>query len=357
MKNNVKIAKQLLKLAKELVAANPYETKINPERMIDVWHEDYNEIIERISLFVQLRDAISQQLPTISTLKQKLANKLQQIGDNNRKIELFIQRLENNPKLTHNFDYTINLKKEPSMKHAYAYVKNNNSYMQKIENGMMEEFLVLDQAIQMLQFVSSNEFTKIELAKYTGIDKKILDKLMNGMAPDFLKEMENQKYDVETSNGERGALRGLDSTTQITEQDFEDRNIKDHKIRINNVVLRLKLGEANSRLIIQKLNEKDKYLSEVLATTSFTSASFDKELGQNFEKQNGVFVPSAQGGEFKGASEKTAGIIDSMKDFLMGILGKMSKVWHSIKDFFSKQKELDTTDIAKQIIEKLQFND
>lgn len=357
MKKNERIARQLLKIAKELVAINPYEKQIKPDRMIKVWNEDYEEIIERLSLFVQLRDAIKNNLGTISALKDKISDSFHKIGDDDKKIEAFLKRLENNPALTHNYDYTINLKQQPSLKHAYAYVTNNNSYMQKIENGIMEEFLVLNQALQTMAFVSSDEFTKTELSKYTGIDKKILEKLMSGMAPDFLKEMENQNYDVETGTGERGALRGLDSMTQLTEKDFEDRNVKDHKIRINNVIMRLQLGEANSRVIIQKLNEKDKYLSEVLATTSFTSAAFDKELGQNFEKQNGVFVPSAKGGEFKGASKKTAGVMDSIKDFFMGIVGKLSKVWNSIKNFFSKMPELDTTEESQKIIDNLKFDD
>ena len=356
MKKNERIARQLLKIAKELVAINPYEKQIKPDRMIKVWNEDYEEIIERLSLFVQLRDAIKNNLGTISALKDKISDSFHKIGDDDKKIEAFLKRLENNPALTHNYDYTINLKQQPSLKHAYAYVTNNNSYMQKIENGIMEEFLVLNQALQTMAFVSSDEFTKTELSKYTGIDKKILEKLMSGMAPDFLKEMENQNYDVETGTGERGALRGLDSMTQLTEKDFEDRNVKDHKIRINNVIMRLQLGEANSRVIIQKLNEKDKYLSEVLATTSFTSAAFDKELGQNFEKQNGVFVPSAKGGEFKGASKKTAGVMDSIKDFFMGIVGKLSKVWNSIKNFFSKMPELDTTEESQKIIDNLKFD-
>ena len=360
MKKNIKIAKELLALAKDIVAINDFEKKISPKRLITVWNEKYGDVIERVKLLVQYRDAISQNLSTIQDLRNKLGEKLAEMGDKESKIVDFLNKLESNPTLLHNFDFTINKKQQRAMSLMYPYVEKNRSYAQKIQTGMMEELFVLDHAIQLMQMVASNEFMKAELPKYLGMDKKLLDSLVKGVAPDFLKEMEEAGYSVETGKGERDSLKGVGDFLERKEKEFDDSKVNDHKIRINDVEARLRVGAENSLLIIQKLNDADKYLSEVLTVTSFTNASLDKTLGQNFEKNNGVWVPSAKGGEFTSSDKtaegmKTAGVMDTLKNLAISILKGLSKLYHLLQDFLSRKEEFSTKEMSEQIIGSLEF--
>ena len=357
MKKNVKIARSLLKLAKELIAANPYETQIRPERMKKVWNDNYQDIIDRILLCVQLREAIAKNLPTLQSLKTELEQKIDKINQNQKESQAFIDRLMKFPTLVKRYEW-INGKSDGALAKLYPRTGVNNSIMTKVENGIMEELLVLDQALQMMSALNSptSPYSVNALAKGTGLDAKIVDKLANGMAVDFMKELDNlnknhnTNYSVELTNTERGSYRGIDSLTQEREKYFEDNGIKDHQIRIDNVRLRLEIGKKNSLLMIQKLNATDQYLSDVLLATSFTNISYDKELVQNFNNQQGEPIPSANGGEFK-TSTKTAGLVDKIVGFFKGLSENVSKIWNAVKNLFDKRAETDTTKLSQEIID------
>ena len=353
MKKNVKIARSLLKLAKELVAVNEYEKQVHPERMKKVWNDNYQDIIDRILLCVQLREAIAKNLPTLQSLKTKLEQKIDKISQNQKESQAFIDRLMKFPTMVKRYEW-INGKSDGALAKLYPRTNINNSIMAKMENGIMEELLVLDQALQMMSAINSptSPYSVKALAKGTGLDAKIVDKLANGMAVDFMQELENlnKDYFVEVTNTERGSYRGIDSLTQEREKYFEDNNIKDHKIRIDNVRLRLEIGKKNSLIMIQKLNKTDQYLSDVLLATSFTNISYDKELVQNFNNQQGEPIPSANGGEFK-ASTKTAGLVDKIVGFFKGLSENVSKIWNAVKNLFDKRAETDTTKLSQEIID------
>lgn len=370
MKKNVKVAKELIALAKE-IAANNYEDKISPERLKKVWWElmnrEHADIIERIKLFVQYRDAIAHNLPTVQTLRDQLGNALdklmQGVANSDEKIEKFLDKLKNNPTLLGEFNFTVRGNttegKAFVQKYGKIFADETNSYAQLLQTGIMEEFFVIDQAIQLMNLVSANTLRKNELITYLGFGQNktltnIFNYLVDGVAPDFLTEMDTVNYIVKMQDRQRNSLTTLNDFMKRKEDEFQQNQVKDHKVRIEETIVRLKLGEKNSLLLISKLKGKIAYFNEVLAAVSFTNASFDKALGQNFESNQGIWIPSASGGKFK-ASVKTAGIVDTIKNAVIGAFKGLSNAINKLKDLFSKKEEYDTKKEAEEIIGALDF--
>ncbi len=358
-KKNIKVAKQLLKLAKDIMAMNSYEKKIDPERLIRVWESnDMTGLIRNIVTWCQLRDAIANNVPKIDAAKTALEAALNEFGEDEDHINSVISNLESHPMLTQNKDYTINLSKDPSLGKLYKIFPQNNSYMQAVQKGIMEELLVLNQALHLLTLVKDNTFTVQELVKLTGLSKPTIEKLVNGLAQQFLTEIESTgNLGVEMFSGERPSYKAVSEFVMQTEKEFEDTGVKDHKIRIGHALLRVELCAKNSRLIIQKLTNTNKYLNQVLAHASFTSMVFDKELGKNFENLQGVFVPSAMGGETKPKASvetdpkmKTAGVMDWLKGAFSKIQDAFLGLWKSINEFFQSRNENNTTQQCEEII-------
>lgn len=190
MKKNIKIAKSLLKLAKELVAINQFEKAVQDDKALAVYNGNCKDMIESLKLFAIVRQEFNANSSGMQNALDKFLDNRQKLGYSSKQLKTFADDIKKDPIMEQSAQYMLTA---PEMAKAYpdlAVVTNGVAdRITAIEAIIMPELQAFQNAVQ-LSLLAKELCNMDNLHKILGINKSVYDMLVNGVIPEFNRVMQ-----------------------------------------------------------------------------------------------------------------------------------------------------------------------
>lgn len=229
MKKNVKIAKSLLKLAKELVAINQFEKAVQDDKSLAVYQGTCQDMIESIRLFSQVRIAFDQQSADMQQALDAFTKNRENLGYSSKQIQTFIGNLRSESQLNPSAQYMLSkneqAKKYPNMIQAS---QDLNDRITAVEAIIMPELQAFQNAVQLSNL--SKELCNISnLPKILGIDTEMYKMLTQGVIPEFDKVMKPLGIDYLIQKSKQSSFK---NTHQMFLDEYDRKLLEGEALRI-----------------------------------------------------------------------------------------------------------------------------
>ena len=195
MKKNVKIAKSLLKLAKELVAVTQFEQAVPNDKALAIYKalEDYNgnceAMIESLRLFAVVRKEFHENSSGMNAaLEAFLANR-RDLGYSEQRLQTFSDNIKNHPIMEQSAQYMLTDSEMAAYPELPVITDKATDIITAIEAIIMPELQAFQNAVQ-LSLLAKELCNMDNLHKILGIKKSVYDKLVNGVIPEFNNAMQ-----------------------------------------------------------------------------------------------------------------------------------------------------------------------
>ena len=200
MKKNVKIARSLLKLAKELVAVTQFEQAVPDDKALAVYKalEDYNgnceAMIESLRLFAVVRKEFHENSSGMNAaLEAFLANR-RDLGYSEQRLQTFADNIKKYPIMEQSAQYMLTDSEMKAYPELPVITDKATDIITAIEAIIMPELQAFQNAVQ-LSLLAKELCNMDNLHKILGIKEPIYNKLVNGVIPEFNKAM--QEYGID----------------------------------------------------------------------------------------------------------------------------------------------------------------
>lgn len=195
MKKNVKIAKSLLKLAKELVAVTQFEQAVPDDKALAVYNGNCKEMIESLKLFAVVRKEFHENSSGMNAALEAFLKNRWDLGYSEQRLQTFAANIKNHPIMEQSAQYMLT---DSEMAKAYpelpAITDKATDIITAIEAIIMPELQAFQNAVQ-LSLLAKELCNMDNLHKILGIKEPIYNKLVNGVIPEFNNVM--QEYGID----------------------------------------------------------------------------------------------------------------------------------------------------------------
>ena len=201
MKKNVKIARSLLKLAKEPVAVTQFEQAVPDDKALAVYKslEDYNgnceAMIESLRLFAVVRKEFHENSSGMNAALEAFLKNRRDLGYSEQRLQTFSANIKKYPIMEQSAQYMLT---DSEMAKAYpelpVITDKATDIITAIEAIIMPELQAFQNAVQ-LSLLAKELCNMNNLHKILGIKESVYNKLVNGVIPEFNNAM--QKYGID----------------------------------------------------------------------------------------------------------------------------------------------------------------
>ena len=200
MKKNVKIARSLLKLAKELVAVTQFEQAVPEDKALAVYKalEDYNgnckAMIESLRLFVVVRKEFHENSSGMNAALEEFLKNRRDLGYSEQRLQTFAANIKKYPIMEQSAQYMLTDSEMKDYPELPVITDKATDIITAIEAIIMPELQAFQNAVQ-LSLLAKELCNMDNLHKILGIKEPIYNKLVNGVIPEFNNAM--QEYGID----------------------------------------------------------------------------------------------------------------------------------------------------------------
>ena len=201
MKKNVKIARSLLKLAKELVAVTQFEQAVPDDKALAVYNSlaTYNgnceAMIESLRLFAVVRKEFHENSSGMNAALEAFLKNRRDLGYSEQRLQTFSANIKKYPIMEQSAQYMLT---DSEMAKAYpelpVITDKATDIITAIEAIIMPELQAFQNAVQ-LSLLAKELCNMNNLHKILGIKESVYNKLVNGVIPEFNNAM--QEYGID----------------------------------------------------------------------------------------------------------------------------------------------------------------
>ena len=190
MKKNIKIAKSLLKLAKELVALNQFEQAVQDDKALAVYNGNCKDMIESLKLFAIVRKEFNENSSGMNAALDEFLENRRKLGYSEQRLQTFSANIKKHPIMEQSAQYMLT---DSEMAKAYpelpAITDKATDIITAIEAIIMPELQAFQNAVQ-LSLLAKELCNMDNLHRILGIKKSVYDMLVNGVIPEFNRVMQ-----------------------------------------------------------------------------------------------------------------------------------------------------------------------
>ena len=200
MKKNVKIARSLLKLAKELVAVTQFEQAVPDDKALAIYKalEDYNgnckAMINSLRLFAVVRKEFHENSSGMNAALEELLKNRRDLGYSEQRLQTFAANIKKYPIMEQSAQYMLTDSEMKDYPELPVITDKATDIITAIEAIIMPELQVFQNAVQ-LSLLAKELCNMDNLHKILGIKEPIYNKLVNGVIPEFNNAM--QEYGID----------------------------------------------------------------------------------------------------------------------------------------------------------------
>lgn len=200
MKKNVKIARSLLKLAKELVAVTQFEKAVPDDKALAVYNSlaDYNgnckAMIESLRLFAVVRKEFHENSSGMNAALEAFLKNRRNLGYSEQRLQTFAANIKEHPIMEQSAHYMLTDSEMKAYPELPAITDKATDIITAIEAIIMPELQAFQNAVQ-LSLLAKELCNMDNLHRILGIKESIYNKLVNGVIPEFNNAM--QKYGID----------------------------------------------------------------------------------------------------------------------------------------------------------------
>ena len=200
MKKNVKIARSLLKLAKELVAVTQFEQAVPDDKALAVYKalEDYNgnceAMIESLRLFAVVRKEFHENSSDMNAALEAFLENRRDLGYSEQRLQTFAANIKKYPIMEQSAQYMLTDSEMKDYPELPVITDKATDIITAIEAIIMPELQAFQNAVQ-LSLLAKELCNMNNLHKILGIKEPIYNKLVNGVIPEFNNAM--QEYGID----------------------------------------------------------------------------------------------------------------------------------------------------------------
>lgn len=276
MKKNVKVAKELVKIAKDLLGANKSEYEFLTEKDLQLaFHGNYQTLLDTIKQFLDLRLALDARAADAHKKLEKFIEDKKNLHYNVGQLMAFKKTIQADPEMHPYFWFMstssdlVQYDNENGTDFAQQYAELDElatpTHIYELESGILPELQVVQTAIQLVDL--EKEFTVRKLygatLGYLGMDRAMFDKLVKDPVVPEGKSLVESFYELLDSFG-------MQYVTRMSKQS-EYSNLA--KLLQNQYI---NISEQGKRPEI-----RIKALCQLLAVSDTDAKKIDKYLVQN----------------------------------------------------------------------------
>ena len=200
MKKNVKIARSLLKLAKELVAVTQFEQAVPDDKALAIYKalEDYNgnckAMINSLRLFAVVRKEFHENSSGMNAALEELLKNRRDLGYSEQRLQTFAANIKKYPIMEQSAQYMLTDSEMKDYPELPVITDKATDIITAIEAIIMPELQAFQNAVQ-LSLLAKELCNMDNLHKILGIKEPIYNKLVNGVIPEFNNAM--QEYGID----------------------------------------------------------------------------------------------------------------------------------------------------------------
>ena len=200
MKKNVKIARSLLKLAKELVAVTQFEQAVPDDKALAVYKslEDYNgnceAMIKSLKLFAVVRKEFHENSSGMNAALEAFLKNRRDLGYSEQRLQTFAANIKKYPIMEQSAQYMLTDSEMKDYPELPVITDKATDIITAIEAIIMPELQAFQNAVQ-LSLLAKELCNMDNLHKILCIKEPIYNKLVNGVIPEFNKAM--QEYGID----------------------------------------------------------------------------------------------------------------------------------------------------------------
>ena len=200
MKKNVKIARSLLKLAKELVAVTQFEQAVPDDKALAIYKalEDYNgnckAMINSLRLFAVVRKEFHENSSGMNAALEEFLKNRRDLGYSEQRLQTFAANIKKYPIMEQSAQYMLTDSEMKDYPELPVITDKATDIITAIEAIIMPELQVFQNAVQ-LSLLAKELCNMDNLHKILGIKEPIYNKLVNGVIPEFNNAM--QEYGID----------------------------------------------------------------------------------------------------------------------------------------------------------------
>ena len=195
MKKNVKIARSLLKLAKELAAVTQFEQAVPDDKALAVYNGNCEAMIESLRLFAVVRKEFHENSSGMNAALEAFLENRRDLGYSEQRLQTFADNIKKYPIMEQSAQYMLT---NSEMAEAYpelpVITDKATDIITAIEAIIMPELQAFQNAVQ-LSLLAKELCNMDNLHKILGIKEPIYNKLVNGVIPEFNNAM--QEYGID----------------------------------------------------------------------------------------------------------------------------------------------------------------